>query len=65
MWFLPALAWSHFSGVRSGGGVTLALLVGVAVYAASARLNAQRQFWHDLIAGTRLVLQPPPARRRG
>ena len=63
LWFLPALAWSHGSGVRSGGGVVLALLAGVLVYALSSRLNAQRQYWHDVLSGTRLVRQAPPPRR--
>ena len=63
LWFLPALAWSYFAGIRSGGSVTLALLAGVAAYALSTRLNVQRQYWHDLLSGTRLVTQAPPARR--
>lgn len=63
LWFLPALAWSHVAGLRSGGSVTLALLVGVTAYALSTRLNGQRQYWHDLLSGTRLVVQAPPARR--
>jgi len=65
LWFMPALLWSHLSGVRSGGAVALALTLGVLAYAASARLNPQRQYWHDLLSGTRLVQVPPPARRRG
>lgn len=65
LWFMPALLWSYLSGVRSGGAVTLALALGVLVYAASTRLNPQRQYWHDLLSGTRLVQIPAPARRRG
>ena len=65
LWFLPALLGSYLCGVRSGGAVMLALTLGVLVYAASARLNPQRQFWHDLLSGTRLVQISPPPRRRG
>ncbi len=64
LWFVPALAWSWASGVRSGGMVALALTLGVLVYAASSRLNPQRQFWHDLLSGTRLVQYHAPARGR-
>lgn len=55
IWFLPALAWSYLNGVRSGAGVAGALVVGVLGYAASSLLNRQRQYWHDLLSGTRLV----------
>ena len=55
LWFLPALAWSYVTGVRSGATVAAALIVGVLAYAASSRLNRQRQYWHDLLSGTRLV----------
>ena len=63
LWFMPALLWSWASGVRSTGSVALALTLGVLVYAASSRLNPQRQYWHDLISGTRLVQYQAPARR--
>jgi uncharacterized RDD family membrane protein YckC len=63
LWFLPALAAVHFSGLR-GAGPTLAVLVaGVITYAALARLRKDRQFWHDALCQTRLVSTPPPARR--
>jgi uncharacterized RDD family membrane protein YckC len=62
LWFVPALLWSYLSGVRSGGAVALALTLGVLVYAASSRLNPQRQYWHDLLSGTRLVQCRPPLR---
>lgn len=65
LWFAPALAWSHFAGVHSAGAVGVTLIVGVLVYAASSRLNRQRQYWHDLLSGTRLVQCRAPAPRRG
>jgi uncharacterized RDD family membrane protein YckC len=64
LWFLPALAWAYLAGVRSGGGIALALTIGVLGYAALSRLNPQRQYWHDALCGTRLVHCQPPARRR-
>jgi len=64
LWFVPALLWNYLWGVRSGGAVALALTLGVLVYAASTRLNPQRQYWHDLLSGTRLVQVRPPGRMR-
>jgi uncharacterized RDD family membrane protein YckC len=63
LWFMPALVWAWWSGLRGGGAVTLALAIGVLGYAALSRLNPQRQYWHDLLSGTRLVQCQPPARR--
>lgn len=65
LWFGPALAWSHASGVRSGAQVAAALIVGVLAYAGSSLLNRQQQYWHDLLSGTRLVQCPTPTRRQG
>lgn len=64
LWFVPALAWSYATGVRSAATVAAALLVGVLAYAASSRLNRQRQYWHDLLSGTRLVQWRAPPRRQ-
>lgn len=65
LWFLPALAWSYLTGVRSGATVAAALIMGVLAYAASSRLNPQRQYWHDLLSGTRLVQWQASPRRQG
>jgi uncharacterized RDD family membrane protein YckC len=54
LWFLPPLAL--FALWRPGPtGMGLVLLAWVALWALSSRLHPQRQFWHDAIAGTRLV----------
>ena len=38
-------------------GTTLAALaVWIVVYAALSRLHPERQFWHDAVCGTRLVI---------
>lgn len=58
LWFLPPLACLaplHLSG----GGIAAVLLGWIAVWALASRLHPQRQFWHDELAGTRLVAWPP------
>lgn len=55
LWFLPAAGVAHFSGLKGGPALCGALLVGVLAYAALAWLRPDRQFWHDVVCGTRLV----------
>jgi len=55
IWFLPALAISHLCGLTGGLPLFVAVLAGVAIYAALAGLHPQRQYWHDAVCGTRLV----------
>ena len=64
LFFLPALCWAWATGAHSGLAITLALAIGVLGYAALARLNPQRQYWHDLLSGSQLVHWPAPAARR-
>ena len=64
LWFLPALALAHGSGLRTGGAIAGTLLAGVLAYAGIARLMPQRQFLHDIIAGTRLAHWQPAPRGR-
>lgn len=53
VWFLPPLA-AHGLGVPLLS--TLGLLVlWIAAWALASRLHPQRQFWHDQLAGTRLI----------
>jgi len=65
LWFMPALVVAYAAGLHTGAQLSAALFIGVAVYAALARLNRQRQFLHDLLARTRLVQIPAPLRQRG
>lgn len=54
LWFLPALAAVapfHLSGPES----VVIILGWVAVWAILSRFHPQRQFWHDELAGTRLI----------
>lgn len=57
LWFLPALAASalfHLSGAES-----VVILAGwVAIWALLSRFHPQQQFWHDALAGTRLIAVP-------
>ncbi|MDB5847194.1 MAG: hypothetical protein JWP29_946 [Rhodoferax sp.] len=61
LWFLPplaALAPFHLPGPES-----VVLIIGwVFVWALLSRFHPQRQFWHDALAGTRLVSSPPLSR---
>jgi uncharacterized RDD family membrane protein YckC len=55
LWFLPALLTVQLSGLKSTAFTFTALAVGVLTYAALSRLHPQRQFFHDVVCGTRLV----------
>ena len=64
VWFLPPLAVMAPFGL-SGGEVTVLMLGWVAVWALLSLFHPQRQFWHDVMAGTRLIdVRPDAARRR-
>ncbi len=63
LWFLPGLALAYLIGA---GGWLLLLLpaLNMALWASTAWFDRDRQFLHDRLAGTRLVLAPaarPPA----
>ncbi len=61
LWFLPPLA--VLAPFKPTGGETAVLMLGwVTVWAVLSRFHPQRQFWHDAIAGTRLVPSPPLSR---
>jgi uncharacterized RDD family membrane protein YckC len=61
LWFLPPLA--ALAPFKLGGANTLLLVFAwVALWAMLSRLHPQRQFWHDALAGTRLVPSPPSSR---
>ena len=61
LWFLPPLAlMAPFHPTPGDAGALV--LVWVVAWAVSSRLHPQRQFWHDALAGTRLVIARPPDR---
>lgn len=64
LWFWPPLAvsWMLDLNGAQGGVITLGW---VGVWAVLARFHPQRQFWHDALAGTRLVtwVAPESAKR--
>ena len=60
LWFLPALAAAHLSGLKGAGSTAAAISAGVLAYAALAALRSDRQFWHDVVCQTRLISCPAP-----
>ena len=61
VWFIPPLALlAPFN--LSGGEIAVLFLGWVAVWALLSRFQPQRQFWHDVIAGTRLISSEPLSR---
>ncbi|HEY1393998.1 MAG TPA: RDD family protein [Methylibium sp.] len=62
IWIAPAAGLALLAG-WSKWSALLAVLVWMLLYAASALLQAQRQFWHDILCGTRLVDWQPPAKK--
>ncbi len=47
---------------RAWGVMGLSILAGMAIWAATAFLDKDRQFLHDKLAGTRLILLPKPVK---
>lgn len=58
MWFLPpiALAYAWGASALETLGMTL---VWIAIWAWLSRFQGQKQYWHDIWAGTRLVHEAP------
>ena len=59
LWFLPPLAALSPFGLTGGESVVI-ILGWVAVWAVLSRFHPEQHFWHDALAGTRLVTSPPP-----
>ena len=61
LWFLPALA--AVAPFEPSAAESLLILTGwVLVWALLSRFHPQRQFWHDALAGTRLISSRPMSR---
>ncbi len=56
-WFLPALMACYAFNLNTEKEIAAALLVGMAGWALTAFLDQDRQFLHDRLLGTRLVLR--------
>ncbi len=54
LWFMPPLAVLSVYAV-SAGEMAVLILGWVAVWAVLSRFHPERQFWHDALAGTRLI----------
>jgi uncharacterized RDD family membrane protein YckC len=61
LWFLPALIGLHLTGLKGSLATFSALIAGVLGYAALVWLHPARQYWHDVVCGTRLVSWRPVA----
>jgi uncharacterized RDD family membrane protein YckC len=63
LWFMPALLVAWASDTQQLWLVFASLGAGVAIYAATCFTNADRQFLHDAVCGTRLVSVSPATSR--
>jgi uncharacterized RDD family membrane protein YckC len=57
-WFAPALIVRAAFGLHGKGETAAVIAAGIAAWAMTAFLDKDRQFLHDRLAGTRLVLMP-------
>jgi uncharacterized RDD family membrane protein YckC len=61
LWFLPVLA--AIAPFKLSGAEAAVILTGwVVMWALLSRFHPERQFWHDALAGTRLVNSEPSGR---
>lgn len=61
LWFLPALA--TIAPFQLSGAESALILIGwIAVWALLSRFHPLQQFWHDALAGTRLITSRPLSR---
>ncbi len=58
LWFLPPLAASAIFKLP-GLEAAVITLGWIAIWAILSRFHPEQQFWHDALAGTRLVTSPP------
>jgi uncharacterized RDD family membrane protein YckC len=61
-WFLPALLVRTIFGLHGKGETAAVITVGIVGWSLTALLDRDRQFLHDRLAGTRLVLLPKRAK---
>lgn len=63
VWFAPALATAWLAELHRAEQIFASMAAGVLAYALLALLHPERQFWHDALCGTRLVMWRPAPRR--
>ena len=65
MWFVPAMALAWSLG-WTGWPVVLLIVAGAMLWAATMLLDRDRQFLHDRLAGTRLIVfvTPPSPKKK-
>jgi uncharacterized RDD family membrane protein YckC len=61
LWFMPPLVASWAFGLPAREAAVL-VLGWIPIWAILARFHPDRQFWHDALAGTRLVTSLPAAK---
>jgi uncharacterized RDD family membrane protein YckC len=61
VWFLPPLALVSSIELPNAWAIFGIVAAWVAVYALAALLHPRRQFWHDALCGTAIVMAPPRA----
>ena len=59
LWFLPPMVVTWLLGLSGRDGAVL-IVSWVAIWAILARFHPHKQFWHDAMAGTRLVTWVAP-----
>jgi uncharacterized RDD family membrane protein YckC len=57
IWFLPAMAIDYAFGLKAWVSIGIVVL-GMILWATTARFSKSRQFLHDRLAGTRLIAVP-------
>jgi uncharacterized RDD family membrane protein YckC len=62
VWFLPPLAVTTIFNLDSLQGVLL-IFGWVLLWAIASQFHPERQFWHDVFAGTRLIHQPRKSKK--
>ncbi len=61
LWFLPALA--AVAPFKLSAPESVVIAAGwVLIWALLSRFHPQQQFWHDALAGTRLISKPRPGK---
>ena len=58
VWVLPPLALARLLGLPPAA-IAAACLIWIAIWTLASRLRRDRQFWHDIWAGTRLIKADP------